>query len=393
MEKVKLIKVEQFSLPFFIGAWDPRKLVRIADQDILKSEAIPEAQRPIDKKHLKEIAEYVGKKQSGTLPATIIISTKDKNKLYVQHEVVNDEEQYFIDFPSTDEEVKSYGPLIDVIDGQHRLFAFHKDYIDTNIKSKEKFLMPFSLFETPLLKTRQSLFLVTNEKQKSVNPNLLLYLKEKLELLDDDERKYYPLIKKLYEENASPLKGRIIMSAEKIKKGLKSKELLKIFKKAKLDKVAHRVLQDELTATNNSVSLTNDLFIKVFVDYLRGWEEYYGVRFNKSSDIALTKISGLRYIIFLFETFVDQFLSETKNPGNHPKFNAEYVREKVANLETMKKKQAEGVWKEGDTIFTCDAYKLVFRGEGATVTMAQNDQRAFKTFLDQQVAGVNPFRN
>lgn len=307
--------------------------------------------------------------------------------------MVNGEEQYFIDFPSTDEEVKSYGPLIDVIDGQHRLFAFHKDYIDTNIKAKEKFLMPFSIFETPLLEIRQSLFLVTNEKQKSVNPNLLLYLKEKLELLDNDEKKYYPLIKKLSDENISPLKGRIIMSAEKIKKGLKAKEILKIFKKAKLDKVAQRVLQDELPTSNNSVSMANELFIKVFVEYLRGWEEYYGVRFNTPSESAITKISGFRYIVFLFETFVDQFLSETKNSGNHLKFNAEYVKEKVANLEAMKRKHAEGVWKEGDTIFTCDDYKLVFRGEGATVTMAQNDQSAFKTFLDQQVTGVNPFRD
>lgn len=369
--------------------------MRIADQDVLENEKIPDAQRPIDKKHLKEIAEYVGKKQSGTLPATIIISTKDKNKSSVQHETINGEERFFIDFPSTDEEIKSYGPLIDVIDGQHRLFAFHADFIDTNLKSDDDFLMPFSMFETPRLKTRQSLFLVTNEKQKSVNPNLLLYLKEKLQLLDDDERTYYPLIKLLAEENISPLKGRIIMSAEKIKKGLKSKELLKVFKKAKLCKVAQRIYsikhkKEEQGPVSPAVAVLDETFLKLFVEYLRGWESYYSVSFNAPADNTVTKISGLRYIIFLFETFMDQFLKEA-SVSKSIKFDSQYVFEMVKKLETMKKEDAAASWKENDTIFTSEFYNKSFRGEGGTVKMAQDDQCDFKVYLEKNVGEFDPF--
>ena len=381
MKKIYLMKVVQFSTEFFVGVCDPRVLVKIADSDVINREDnVPEAQRPLDKKHLKEISEYVGKKDQGLLPSTIIISTKDRDKLSIQKENNGVETIYFINLPETDSEIADYQNTIDVIDGQHRLFSFHKNYIDLNVKDTDSYLMPFTLFETPLLDQRRSLFTITNEKQKPVSPNLLLYLKEKLNLLNADEKKYYPFVRNLAEQSVSPLKGRIIMSSERITKGLKAKEILKICKISKLD----------TSAARTRLSLDDGKFLVVVSEYLGGWEAYYGFKFNAPTGKTQTKISGLRYIMLLFDTFLERFLQEA-TPTNQLKFDSQYVKSLIEKLENMKMEEAGANWQTDDTLFTSDAYKNSFRGEGATVKMAQDDAVAFRSYLNRPASGYNPF--
>ena len=61
-----------------------------------------------------------------------------------------------------------------------------------------------------------------------------MWLRDQLKLLSKPEEMYLPLVRLLNSENISPLKGRIIMSAEKISKGYKAKEIVKILSKAKI---------------------------------------------------------------------------------------------------------------------------------------------------------------
>lgn len=367
MKKVYLTQVQQHSDVFYVGKYDPRKLVKMADQSIVEVEgSLQEAQRPLEKKHLKEISEYtVG--SNGLLPASVLIATKVKEKLKIEQEVNADgEKRFYVNFPSTDEELKEYENTIDIVDGQHRLFSFSKKYISPDFKNDTVYEMAFSLFITPELPKRQRLFTITNEKQKAVSGNLLLWLKSKLGMLNSTEEKYLPVVTLLNNENKSPLKGRIVMSAERIPKGYKAKELIKILDKSK---IGDQILNGE--------PISNEFMLDAISSYLNGWEEFYGLSYKKPQSETMTKISGLRYSLLLITTFIDHSIN------TQTKFTEEFVKEILQDLEDCKDLP------EDETLFS---NSLDFRGEGATVKLAADDAQKLKDYLAKKNnPGFNPF--
>lgn len=354
MKKVYLIPVSQHDNTFYIGRYDPRKLVRMTDPAI-DVNTLQEAQRPLDKKHLQEIADYASHDKQGMLPSSILIATKETDKLVLKTEEGPNGTEYFIDFPDSETELANYSNTIDVIDGQHRLFAFDEKYRDPDFKDSEKYELPFSIFLTPTIFVRRKLFTITNEKQKAVSPNLLLYLKSMLGMLDSAEETYLPLVKAMNEENMSPIKGRIVISAEKISKGYKAKELIKIFNKAKLA---------DIIIGGNPISKEN--LVKALSIYLQGWESHYQLSFKSPGKETMTKISGLRYIILLFETFFDHSINTRKT------FDVDFVKTVIQDLENAKQLD------EGETLFDDS---MLFRGEGATVKLAADDANILKAHL------------
>lgn len=354
MKKVYLIPVSQHDSTFYIGKYDPRKLVKMTDPTI-DVNTLQEAQRPLDKKHLLDIADYASHDKQGMLPSSILISTKENQKLVLKSETVGSETKYYIEFPDTDAELSCYSSTIDVIDGQHRLFAFDEKYRDPDFKDSEKYELPFSIFITPTIYVRRKLFTITNEKQKAVSPNLLLYLKSMLGMLDSAEETYLPLVNSLNDENMSPLKGRIVISAEKISKGYKAKELIKIFNKAKLA---------EIIIGGNPIGQEN--LVKALSIYIQGWESYYQLSFKSPGKETMTKISGLRYIVLLFETFFDHSINTRKA------FDVNFVKTVIQDLENAKQLD------EGQTPFDDS---MLFRSEGATVKLAADDANRLKAFL------------
>lgn len=354
MKEVYLIPVSQHDSTFYIGKYDPRKLVKMTDPTI-DVNTLQEAQRPLDKKHLQEIADYASHDKQGMLPSSILIATKDTEKLVLKTETISGETKHYIVFPDSEEELAGYSNTIDVIDGQHRLFAFDEKYRDPDFKDSEKYELPFSIFITPTIFVRRKLFTITNEKQKAVSPNLLLYLKGMLGMLDSTEETYLPLVKEMNDENMSPLKGRIIISAEKIPKGYKAKELIKIFSKAKLA---------DIIIGGTPISKEN--LVRALSIYLQGWESHYQLSFRSPGKETMTKISGLRYIILLFETFFDHSIN-TRNG-----FNVDFVKSVIQDLENAKQLD------EGQTLFDDSMF---FRGEGATVKLAADDANRLKAYL------------
>ena len=364
MKKVYLIPVNQHDSSFYIGKYDPRKLVKMTDSAI-DINTLQEAQRPLDKKHLLEIADYASHDKQGMLPSSILIATKETDKLVLKTETVSGETKYYIEFPESEAELDDYSNTIDVIDGQHRLFAFDEKYRDPDFKDSEKYELPFSIFITPTIFVRRKLFTITNEKQKPVSPNLLLYLKSMLGMLDSAEETYLPLVKELNNENMSPLKGRIILSAEKITNGYKAKQLIKIFNKAKLA---------DIIIGSNPISREN--LVKALSLYIQGWERHYQLSFRSPGKETMTKISGLRYIILLFETFFDHSINTRQA------FDVNFVETVIQNLETAKQLDV------GQTLFDDT---LVFRSEGATVKIAADDANRLKAFLANQATdSFNP---
>ena len=91
----------------------------------------------------------------------------------------------------------------------------------------------------------------------------------------------------------------------------------------------------------------------------------------------MTKISGLRYIMLLFTTFVDHSIN-SKSP-----FDVGFVKQVIQDLE-----DAKGL-NEDQTLFD---NSLDFRGEGATVKLAADDALLLKSYLaGKSTAGFNPF--
>lgn len=372
MKKIYLSRVQQFNEVSYTGSVDPRKLVKMVDQSIEIGQ-VQDDQRPLDKKHIQEISEHVGKRNQGLglLPTSIIVGTKDKHKLTVETEAAPDGSTlYYMMIPDTDSELSQYANTIDISDGQHRVFAFNDTYRSPDLKDDDVFEVPVTFFITPQLVTRQNLFYTTNAKQKPVPPNLLMWLRDKLKLLSKPEEIYLPLVSKLNSENISPLQGRIIMSAEPIKKGYKAKELVKILNKAKINDIGIIVSQ----------TLSEQQMTKILSDYLNGWEQRYQLSFQHPKQDTMTKISGLRYILLLCPTFVE--IAFTKQRA----FDSAFVVEMIKELE-----EAKGVDPANDeTLFTKDT--LSFRGEGATVKLAEDDGKALKAYVQsKQTSGFNPF--
>ena len=104
----------------------------------------------------------------------------------------------------------------------------------------------------------------------------------------------------------------------------------------------------------------------------------------------MIKISGLRYVIALFETFLNKYRNDY-NTNNQLAFDENYIKNLVSKLEEMKMTSAGTDWNTGDTLFSCKLFSLSFRGEGATWKMAETDAEDFTTFLNSQQTNVNPF--
>ena len=349
MKKVYLIKVTQNGKEFYMGKADPRILVRLTDN--LQIGEIQDAQRPLEKKHLQEISKYVGD-EKGILPSSILISTKQMNKYGNKIEILHETnkiidksgneveiEQHYMMIPDCESEFKSFEGTIDTIDGQHRLFSFRNDFVSPLLKDSDVYEIIFSLFETPSINLRRELFITTNEKQKAVSANLILWLRETLGLIDEKEKKFLNLTKKLNEEEYSPLKGRIIMSAETIKNGYKSKEIVKILMKTFQD--SNQVLEEALPSLDDKA--------KAISIYLQGWEKYYDLSFQRPKKNTMTKISGLRYILWWFPTFCETALDQ------EVKLNDEFIKTMIEEIQDSV-----------DPSISIFDISTNFRGEGAT---------------------------
>lgn len=372
MKKIYLEEVHQHDKVFYSGKIDPRILIHLADD--IKVGEIQDAQRPLEKKHLQEIAEYVGGEDKGVLPGSVMLSTKfnssgqiirvHREKITIISEDGTTESQIrnYIFVPTTPSEIEQYKGVINIIDGQHRVFSFRDDVCSPDLKDTTVYEITFSLFETPKKRDRQMLFMVTNEKQKSVNPNLLLWLRLQLDLLSDKEETYYPIVSDLNNENCSPLKGRIIMNAEKISKGYKAKELIKI-----LDKTFPESMLIGQVAANAQQKFD------ALCRYLQGWENFYGLSFQHPQKDTMTKISGLRYILWLFPLFWEISISERKP------LNDDFIGKVISDLQSS----------TAQTNLFSDS--ILFRSEGGTAKAVKSHTALYKVWkAEKSSQSFNP---
>jgi len=357
MKKIYLQKITQYGTECYIGKIDPRSLVRVAEK--IEMSAVQDAQRPLNEKRVKSIANYVDG-DKGILPNTLTIATKDQR--FEVHECDEMTGIYYIEFPETESEYSKFNGAIDVMDGQHRLYSFRNDIC--TLQNATQYEIGFTLYILPTLDERRRIFISCNEKQEKVSGNLLMWFRSKLNMLSNDEKKYYGLVTKL--SNEYPLGGHIIMSAEKIKNGVKASEVVKALDKAKIENISV-----------GNQRLSDDDLCKLICTYLSAWEKVVGFTFASSSQKdagAAVKMAGLKYMLILLPEFWAKAIS------TQTKFDKKFAEDTIAKFIA-----SFGVTRS--EFFTCDDHKLYFREKTNTDAFAEHG----KVKLQQMDSGnFNP---
>lgn len=329
MKKVYLQQVNQNGMKYYSGVLPARELVRLATTKELNTPQ--NAQRPIESKRLELISAFV--LSGGTLSTSIVIGTCKTDKLTV-HPVEDKDipNLYYMMFPETEEEFELYKNTFDIMDGQHRLFSFLPQYL--KISDNVKFDLSFEMYVTPTLRERQLIFKNTNEEQKSVASNLLLWFRQQLGMLSEKEKLYHPVVELLNSEVCSPLKGRIIMGAEKITGGFKAEQIISILDKSDIKNISGTEIDDAKTLT-------------LISEYLCGWEDAVGVKISDRDKKygPFSKIAGFRFMILMLPTFFDKALNGRQS------FNRRYVTQTINELFASYAMQAKDLFdKDSDYI-------------------------------------------
>lgn len=348
MKSVYLQKITQHGKVCFIGKIDPRDLVRIATK--IEMGETQEAQRPLSEKRVKSIAKYVGEEQ-GILPNTLTLASKDAK--FQPKECGQIAGLYYIDFPSEESEFAAYKDSLDVMDGQHRLYSFLKEI--RTISDNDSYEIGFTLYIRPSLTQKREIFVICNEKQEKVSGNLLMWFRAELQMLTENEKNFYSLVSKLNIEY--PLKGKIIMSAEKISRGFKADQIMEILKSSHIQ---------DLTIGNTNLS--EDQKVTVICTYLTAWEEVCGFNFVNSTAKqagAAIKIAGLRFMMYLLQPIWDRAVAEKKP------FDDSYCQDMIKRYIA-----ATGV--EREMFFLDETHKLWFRDRTAIAAYANEGVKIIK---------------
>ena len=352
MKRLLLLKNTQYGTTSYIGTIDPRKLVKTATE--VEMGAVQDAQRPLSEKRVKDIAHYVDS-EKGILPNTLTIATKD-NRLVVKP-YPNVEGLYYMDFPENDAEFEEYKDAADVMDGQHRLYSFLPNI--RTISDNYQYEIGFTIYIKPTLNEKRQIFVSCNEKQEKVSGNLLMWFREKLHMLSENEKNYYNLISNL--NSNYPLQGRIIMSAEKISRGFKADQMMDALKAAHIQDLA---IGEEL--------LTEDQKVKVICTYLSAWENVCDFKFASSTAKtagAAIKMAGLRFMLLLLQPTWERAINLRRS------FDTEFVEDTLKQMIST-----YGV--ERELFFTNDEHKMWFRDRTAIIyaaNIASNKIRALGT--------------
>ena len=351
MEKVYLQKILQHGTECYIGKIDPRKLIRVATK--IEMSSVQDAQRPLNAKRVKEIASYVSENE-GILPNTLTLATNDDCFNITPFD--SKKGLFYIDFPESEDEFSKYENKIDVMDGQHRLYSFLPE--QRQIQEDDVYEIGFTLFLHPTLEKRRKIFISCNEKQEKVSGNLLMWFKNQLGMLNDNEKIFYPIVSSL--SQTFPLKDHIIMSAEKIKNGVKAKEVMAALKQARIQDM-----------TIGGKQMSNENKVEVITKCLSAWQKVVGFSFSSQNGKstkeqgAAIKMAGLKYMILLIPAIWERASSL------HHKFDNDFVEETIKKFITT-----TGV--ERDQFFTCEEHKYYFRDRSGVDNFATESIKKIK---------------
>lgn len=367
MKKVILLEVKQKGSNFYLFSYDPRKVINLVK--IVEHSTTQEHQRPWKESRVKDIAKYisgkenldfsknrVAKKAKGILPNCPILNIKGNLN------IVTENGQKYLLFPDKEEEFENCKGSIEILDGQHRLISFSDEYAGKVGFEDTEYTMGYVLFNHLKLDEKKEIFIVANEKQEKVEKNILRHLMRYLGILSEDEVETDMLVEILNAEKESPIAHRVSVEGEKIPRGFKLIQISKI-------------LQNSGVMSNLGKRNINQK-AKILITYLGAWNNLYDGAL-KDSNHTLGKISGLRYVLYLFP-FISDILEKNKMDGS-----SENIK-KILQLIKEKKLQPE--------IFNSDSEEaLLFRAETSTIALARKHGDYLRDTYVNQEEHFDPF--
>lgn len=364
MKKVELIPFVQKGMTFYLLSYDPREIIKLVN--FPNSGTVQNTQRPWDESRVKEISHYVAglinldlsklkektkRKAQGIIPNCPILNIHGKLK------IVKEKGKFFILLPETEKEFAECRGAIEILDGQHRLIAFDEDHLDVNFKSSEIYQMGYVICNDLTQDEKTEIFIFSNEKQKSVDKNVLRQLMKWLKLLSNEDESLYDFVVKFNTDTHSPLHGRISIGGAKVKNGFKILQVIKILDKSKT-----------ISTLTNGKPLNTETHFKSLSAYLKAWENVFPGKFNHPAH-TLGKISGLRYVFYLFP-FISNILKHQRK-----KTSVENV-EPILN--TLKNTKLDDNFFKSVEI---NPDLLAFRGETSTISLADQHGRHLESLL------------
>lgn len=369
MKKVPISVIHQNDNIFYMMTYDPREIIRLVN--VPENNTLQESQRPWNKTKVDDIALYVAGQKNladdssnkdikgkGIMPTCPVLCVTSKLK------IISEFEKTYILMPENNDEFEECYDSIKILDGQHRLISFLPENIKIN-PNNYKYEMGFILFESLDINDMREIFMVTNDKQDKVDPNLLRQIKKWLHLLSEEDDKIYSIIERLNEDKNSPLYKRVIISGEKITNGLKLTQISKILSNSKTYELLAPAAPDKQYS--------------IICNYLSVWYKVYSDIHVSSKKHVLTKISGLRYIMFLFP-YIFEIAKECKRYLNEDGY-VEYLIKTHFDVTG------------GYKIFEDEQTKLAFRGESATIALAKRNGNILKEIILNESKVFSPWDN
>lgn len=376
MKKIRVTPFTQKESTFYLLSYDPREIIKLVNFPVAGK--TQDTQRPWDLSRVKEISQYVAglinldlsklkdktkRKAKGIIPNCPILNIHGNIK------IVNENEDYYILLPETEEEFKKSKGNIEILDGQHRLISFDSEQINENFKSHEVYQMGYVICNDMTQDEKTEIFIFSNEKQKTVDKNVLRQLMRWLHLLSDDDEDVYDFVVKLNKDTYSPLKGRISIGGEKVKHGFKILQVIKILEKSKA-----------INTLASQKKLDLEKHFKVLCDYLKAWEQIFPGKFNHPSH-TLGKISGLRYVLYLFPAISEILKFERKKTT---------VDNLVPILSSLRNSILTDNFFENNETNPNLADLLAFRGETSTINLAEKHGKKLKNIFIAEDAEFDP---
>lgn len=327
---LKVLEVQQHGNVFYVGKIKAKDLLRIATVHVRATDKAYEdryinevkklfsievreseegIQRVLQESRLKKIADYL-KQSESILPGSLIVSINNKT--------VTNEDEYnfkqdgyelsFIDglenFGICDLTINTN--LVDafIVDGQHRLAAFHfaKDMI-------EDFELVVSIFLDMEVALQAELFSVINGTQKPVNKSLLYDLRE-LQDEYDEIKKCHAIVKWFHTNEKSPFKGKIKMLGMgfgTISQSAFIDELLNYVKKRKTNEF-RSFMKDK----------DSNLIINILYSYFLALQELFPKAWEKPDEYILLKTTGFGAVMkLLYYVYISHIVKDTPFKRRH----------------------------------------------------------------------------
>lgn len=299
--KIEALQYSQKDKDIYIFSADPhyiKRLVKISDV----SAGDKNFQRPFDERRVAEIKNYVlGKDKlykkgkdvfaKGFVPNAIVLNLPGTYK------VEKGKDKFYINFPD-EKDIRKFKETIEIIDGQHRLLAFDEEC--KRLLGQEQYSMCFVALVNLSDSEKKEIFMVLNERQKTVDKNILLRHKKLLNLLLDEEETRYDVITRLNAEPDSPFYGKVVIGGEKILHGLKAIQIDNELNSSKA--------LEELIDSKGQIS---EKSYRIFKNYFLAWKQNFPSAWFKANN-TLTKMAGFRFMAYLFP-FAYEILKSGKN--------------------------------------------------------------------------------